>query len=41
MGASTFPQNGAVNPTTSVIAFTYRTADALIGRYLKSAAPLA
>jgi len=41
MGASTFPQNGAANPTTSVIAFTYRTADALIGRYLKSAAPLA
>jgi gluconate 2-dehydrogenase alpha chain len=41
MGASTFPQNGAANPTTSVIAFTYRTADALIGRYLKSPAPLA
>jgi gluconate 2-dehydrogenase alpha chain len=41
LGASTFPQNGAANPTTSVIAFTYRTADALIGRYLKSPAPLA
>jgi len=41
MGASTFPQNGSANPTTSVIAFTYRTADALIGRYLKSPAPLA
>jgi len=34
-------QNGAANPTTSVIAFTYRTADAVIGRYLKSPAPLA
>ena len=41
MGGSTFGQNGSANPTTSVIAFTYRTADALIDRYLKSPAPLA
>jgi gluconate 2-dehydrogenase alpha chain len=41
MGASTFPQNGAANPTTSVLAFAYRTADAVIGRYLKSPTPLA
>src|SRR5437016_5193524 len=41
LGGSTFPQNGAANPTTSVIAFTYRTADTLISRYLKSPAALA
>jgi gluconate 2-dehydrogenase alpha chain len=41
LGASTFPQNGAANPTTSVLAFSYRTADAVIDRYLKSPAALA
>jgi gluconate 2-dehydrogenase alpha chain len=41
LGASTFPQNGSANPTPSVLAFTYRTADALLNRYLKSPGLLA
>jgi len=36
MGASQFPNNGSANPTPSVLAFTYRTADAVIDRYLKN-----
>jgi gluconate 2-dehydrogenase alpha chain len=34
-GGSTFPQSGSGNPTLTIIAMTYRTADALIDRYLK------
>jgi gluconate 2-dehydrogenase alpha chain len=41
MGASQFANNGSANPTPSVIAFTYRTADAVIDRYLKHPGPLA
>ena len=41
MGASMFPNNGSANPTPSVLAFTYRTADAVIGRYLKKPGMLA
>jgi gluconate 2-dehydrogenase alpha chain len=41
LGASTFPQNGSANPTTTVLAFAYRTADAIIDRYLKSPGQLA
>lgn len=41
LGASTFPQNGSANPTTTVLAFTYRTSDAIIDRYLKSPGRLA
>ena len=41
MGASMFPNNGAANPTPSVIAFTYRTADAIVDRYLKKPGMLA
>lgn len=35
LGASTFPQNASANPTPTVLAFVYRTADAIIDRYLK------
>lgn len=41
LGASQFANNGSANPTPSVIAFTYRTADALIDRYLKHPGRLA
>ena len=41
MGASQFANNGSANPTPSVIAFTYRTADAVIDRYLKHPGRLA
>jgi len=34
-GGSTFPQSGSGNPTLTIIAMTYRTADAVIDRYLK------
>ncbi|HEY3826683.1 MAG TPA: GMC family oxidoreductase [Bryobacteraceae bacterium] len=34
-GGSTFPQSGSGNPTLTIIAMTYRAADALIDRYLK------
>jgi gluconate 2-dehydrogenase alpha chain len=36
MGASTFANNGSANPTPSVLAFTFRTADAVVDRYLKT-----
>jgi len=35
LGASGFPQNPSGNPTLTVLAFTMRTADAMVGRYLK------
>jgi gluconate 2-dehydrogenase alpha chain len=35
LGASTFPQNAAPNPTLTVLATMYLAADALIDRYLK------
>lgn len=35
VGASAFPQNPAPNPTLTVLALAYRTADAVIDRYLK------
>jgi gluconate 2-dehydrogenase alpha chain len=35
-GGSTFPQSGSGNPTLTIIAMTYRAADALIDRYLKN-----
>lgn len=41
LGASSFPNNGSANPTLTVLALTLRTADAIIGRYLKSPALLA
>jgi gluconate 2-dehydrogenase alpha chain len=36
LGASTFPNSGSANPTPTILAFTYRTADALVDRYFKN-----
>jgi len=41
LGGSTFPQNASANPTPTILALTYRTADALVNRYLKNPGPLA
>jgi gluconate 2-dehydrogenase alpha chain len=41
LGASAFPQNASANPTPTILALTYRTADAIVNRYLKNPAPLA
>lgn len=41
LGASTYPQNPAPNPTLTVVALAYRAADALIDRYLKKPGLLA
>lgn len=40
LGASCFPQNASANPTPTVLATTYRTADAVVDRYLKKPGPL-
>jgi gluconate 2-dehydrogenase alpha chain len=41
LGASSFPQNASANPTPTILALTYRTADAIVDRYLKNPATLA
>jgi gluconate 2-dehydrogenase alpha chain len=41
LGASSFPQNASANSTPTILALTYRTADAIVDRYLKNPAPLA
>jgi gluconate 2-dehydrogenase alpha chain len=41
LGGSTFPQNASANPTPTLLAFVYRTADAIVNRYLKLPASLA
>jgi gluconate 2-dehydrogenase alpha chain len=41
LGASSFPQNAAANPTPTILAQTLRTADAILTRYLKSPGSLA
>ena len=41
LGASTFPQNPSAHPTLTILALTYRTADAIVSRYLKNPSPLA
>ncbi len=41
IGASSFPQTAAGNPTLTVMAMTYRAADAMIGKYLKNPGRLA
>jgi gluconate 2-dehydrogenase alpha chain len=41
LGGSTFPQNASANPTPTLLAFVYRTADAIVNRYLKNPASLA
>jgi gluconate 2-dehydrogenase alpha chain len=40
VGASNFPQNASYNPTGTVGALAYWTADAILNRYLKSPGPL-
>jgi gluconate 2-dehydrogenase alpha chain len=35
LGASVFPQNASGNPTLTAVAMTYRTADAVVERYMK------
>ena len=41
LGGSTFPQNASMNPTPTILALAYRTADAIVDRYLKDPGPLA
>ena len=41
LGASCFPQNFSSHPTMTVLAQTYRAADAIADRYLKHPGPLA
>ena len=40
IGASNFPQNASYNPTDTVGALAYWSADAIVNRYLKSPGPL-
>ena len=40
-GGSSFPQNGSGNPTLTMLAATYRAADAFVDRYLKNPGALA
>lgn len=35
VGASSFPNNGSANPTLTLLALTMRSADAIVGKYLK------
>lgn len=41
LGGSTFPQGPSAPPTLTILAQTIRTAEAIVGRYLKNPAPLA
>ena len=41
LGASTMPQNPSAHPTLTLLALTYRAADAIVDRYLKSPSKLA
>jgi gluconate 2-dehydrogenase alpha chain len=40
VGASSFPQIGAFNPTGTVGALSYWTADAIVNKYMRSPGPL-
>jgi gluconate 2-dehydrogenase alpha chain len=40
LGGSTFPQNASANPTPTILSFVYRSADAIVNRYLKLPGPL-
>ena len=40
VGASSFPQNAGLNPTGTVAALAYRTADAIVSRYRHRPGPL-
>jgi gluconate 2-dehydrogenase alpha chain len=41
LGASTFSNTGSANPTPTILALAYRTADGIDDRYLKKSAPFA
>jgi gluconate 2-dehydrogenase alpha chain len=41
IGSSSFPQSASGNPTLTILAVTYRAADAIIDRYLDRSKPLA
>jgi gluconate 2-dehydrogenase alpha chain len=41
LGGSAIPQNAASNTTATILALTYRTADAIVDHYLKQPGPLA
>jgi len=41
VGASSFPQNAGLNPTGTVAALAYRTAEAIVTRYVRHPGPLA
>jgi gluconate 2-dehydrogenase alpha chain len=41
LGASAFPHNPSAHPTLTLLALNYRTADAIVNRYLKNPTPLA
>jgi gluconate 2-dehydrogenase alpha chain len=41
IGASMFPNSGVANPTPTILALTYRTAEAIVDKYLKKAGMLA
>ena len=40
LGGSTFPQSSSARPTLAILAFCCRTADAILGRYVKAPGPL-
>ena len=40
LGGSSFPQNFSAHPTMTILAQTYRAADAIVDRYLKHPSPL-
>jgi gluconate 2-dehydrogenase alpha chain len=40
MGAGAFPQNAGYNPTATLAALAYHSADAIIHQYLKNPGPL-
>ena len=41
IGATTFPNSGVANPTSTILALTYRTAEAIADQYLKKLGILA
>jgi gluconate 2-dehydrogenase alpha chain len=41
IGASTFPNSGAANPTPTLLALTHRTAEAIVDKYLRTPGILA
>ena len=40
IGASNYPQNASYNPTGTLGALAYRTAEAIVTKYLKAPGPL-